>query len=352
MGVEVIEQNGMFNTILNGNLIHSEKIYHANQDKNQIEQVNEEVLLLLLTCKVADLPTPFAVDGDYFPKNGSEIDYLTIKNRGEGCILSVMMTKKLINWKQLFTIGEYSDHIQTISSNISTDIDEGYAYISCTLKLAPTDNLNEKATFASNLLLEANNDTLNKLNKAMLDEYILETFQFPREYQSICSQYLIWFGEFLENIGIDALVSVNNDGEQTQVKISSKHSEQVLEKIEELFSQYIALPYAEFLPAAHPLDPQQQFMVTQLRTQINHFKGQLEVKSSVIQLKEATIQGLQREIQSQQNIIDVQKNQLLLIESKQGDEEVELFGGVIKLGELVWGPIKFSPKKLLEKTNE
>ncbi|WP_159458219.1 hypothetical protein [Photobacterium andalusiense] len=45
----------------------------------------------------------------------------------------------------------------------------------------------------------------------------------------------------------------------------------------------------------------------------------------------------------------MQKNQLLLIESIQGDDEFELFGGAIKIGDIEWGPIKISPKRLIDK---
>lgn len=186
---------------------------------------------------------------------------------------------------------------------------------------------------------------LEHIKKAHQNALLLKTFKFPKEYQNTCSQYLIWFGEFLENFGINALISINQEGDETQVVVSSEHTEKMFHQIEALFSQYIALPYAEFLPApTQTLAPEQQFLVTQLQTQVNHFKGQLEMKSAAIQLKEATIQTMQ-------NTIDVQNNQLLLLESMQGDDVVELFGGIVKLGEIEWGPIKISPKKILENKN-
>ncbi|PHN85881.1 hypothetical protein CSB62_08120 [Vibrio splendidus] len=276
----------------------------------------------------------------------------------EDLILQVSYDINLEEWAFPFTIhtflASFNRKLRDLGLNITQDpIDDNTSYTIISLTLHSEQVIRNTLEDISLKVTSIASAILDDLSRQSFGKHVLKAFRFPQNYQNICSQYLIWFGEFLENYGINALISIDHSGEETQVIVSSEHTEQMFADIEALFSQYIALPYAEYLPAqSQTLSPEQQFMVTQLQTQVNHFKGQLEMKSAAIQLKEATLQSLKNTIQTQQNTIDVQKNQLLLIESLQGDEEIELFGGAIKLGEIEWGPLKICPKKLLDKVRK
>ncbi|EOB6258713.1 hypothetical protein ACHELR_000700 [Vibrio fluvialis] len=311
-----------------------------------LQSDDSEGIAALLRYNVNDLPPQIKFYGDYSSSIHSQIDWFSIERNKDKTTFSVSTKESVGNWNYPYTINEYISNLRNVDSRIEIVLEDEYLYAQLDKVLDSNDNLLEQYNALSIHLYDSYTKCHQAMTKSSQKLYLLKAFRFPIEYQSICSQYLIWFGEFLENFGINALISVSHQGKETQVSVSSEHTDQMFREIEALFSQYIALPYAEFLPA-HPqrFTPEQQFLVTQLQTQINHFKGQLEMKSAALQLKEATIQSMQ-------NTIDVQKNQLLLIESIQGDEEVEILGGIITLGVIEWGPFKFKPKKLLDKNKD
>ncbi|PTP01529.1 hypothetical protein CWO17_15650 [Vibrio sp. 10N.286.45.A3] len=339
------------------------KVIYAQKDESEqstIEYIDDPDINLinaLFSCQVKDIPYPLHLETwKILPLD--DIPLVDFRKNSEGTVIELHHAINLEEWALPFTIHSFLslfhkkliEHGYQITESV---IEDGTSYTSICAKLQNEQVIQEQLEDISLKISSSSSTILEDLSKKAFGKHILRVFKFPKNYQNICSQYLIWFGEFLENCGINALISVDYNEEETQVIVSSEHTEDMFADIEALFSQYIALPYAECLPAqSQTLSPEQQFMVTQLQTQVNHFKGQLEMKSSAIQLKEATLQSMQNTIQTQQNTIDVQKNQLLLIESMQSDDEVELFGGAIKLGEIEWGPLKICPKKLLDKVRK
>lgn len=345
MTIEIVENEENTQLCINGtpvlsNInIQSTDFMLSTSDTSAIEQ--------LLLHEAKELPLQIHLMASYVYSENLKIDFFSIKKVGRETTIEVTLNEDVGEWDFPYTINEFIKEFRKNAPSITIDIEDQYLYLQAAKKLSPSENLQNGYLELAHRLSRQHLLCHNQLKERSLNDYLLRTFTFPGEYQAICSQYLIWFGEFLENFGINALISVNHKGQDTQVTISSQHTEKMFQEIESLFSQYISLPYAEFLPAnSQQLIPEQQFLVTQLQTQINHFKGQLEMKSSALQLKEATIQSLQGQILSQQNTIDVQKNQLLLIESIQDEKDLELFGGVVSIGNIEWGPIKISPKKL------
>lgn len=357
MSITFIRDDAMFKVVENQETIHSNWL-PVDAEKVHLENLSKDVIEKIFSCQVKDLPSYCYISGLYTSSFGDEIDWFELDIDDISTTLLISLTIDLSRWAQPFDVYTFKEYLNLTLEDEGyhlhyQDIEDGEFSTHITTQLNDRDTIHEKYQNLTEKIFDIYKKTLNSLNKKHAENYIIKSFRFPNDYQNICSQYLIWFGEFLEKFGINALISINNEGNETQVVVSSEHTEQMFADIEALFSQYIALPYAEYLPASsQALSPEQQFMVTQLQTQVNHFKGQLEMKSAAIQLKEATLQSLQNTIQTQQNTIDVQKNQLLLIESIQGDEEVQLFGGAIKLGEIEWGPLKICPKKLLDKVRK
>ncbi|WP_411063260.1 hypothetical protein [Vibrio rotiferianus] len=364
MGVQIIKTGSFakrdpkIHVIQDGITIHSEKAFLLEENQFEITNPNMNVLGAILSTKVSELPINLNVIEIPTTNRSKYFDWVTFRIEESPYTLDLVfdMTISLTEWDNPFTISELVDYTNG-NTLLSAVIEDGFAFITGAGSLNKNETLDEQFNEILTDLEKEYSYVLKELYELHRKKNILRVFKFPDTYQSICSQYLIWFGEFLESFGINALISVNHEGDKTQVVLSSEHTEQMFQEIESLFSQYIALPYAELLPATKPLEPQQQFMITQLQSQVTMFKTQLEMKSSALQHKEATIQslnrdiqGLERDIGSKQNIIDVQKNQLLLLESMQGGDELELFDGAIKLGDIEWGPIKISPKKILDKT--
>ena len=130
-----------------------------------------------------------------------------------------------------------------------------------------------------------------KLNKKSENEFLIKLFNFPAEYKFICTQYLIWFGELLSQLGIKANIHTEQNGSNTKFMISPENSPEIVHEIEKLFHIYLALPYAEFLPKVQS-STYEKAIVANLQAQVSNFQSQVTLKDSIIELKNETINSL------------------------------------------------------------
>ncbi|SMY34510.1 hypothetical protein [Photobacterium andalusiense] len=287
-------------------------------DESIIEESSDSIVLYHLdfiskenfdrftSSKLKDIEVPTPLEITYEEPSIDEdipsIDMVRLrldKDVSRACFESVF---SYFAWAEVFSPSVFVERFCDIISESRSPIAAWYGDVNYDLEgwvdgipqitLNTSLNLQDDLLISDQLLemktcyLKCYESTLKTLRKEYQNSFLLKTFKFPKEYQNICSQYLIWFGEFLENFGINALISVNHEGDETQVVISSEHTEKMFHEIEALFSQYIALPYAEFLPApTQSLSVEQRVMITTLQSQVNHFKSQLEMKIAFIELK-------------------------------------------------------------------
>lgn len=115
-------------------------------------------------------------------------------------------------------------------------------------------------------------------------------FQFPEEISTACSQYLIYFGQFLADAGIDALVNLSETEEHILFRVTPKDSVEALEAIRLALAAYLNIPGdSKFLADSSCFD---DIAVLQLKANVSHLESQLALSHAVIQAKDATIQAL------------------------------------------------------------
>ena len=178
-----------------------------------------------------------------------------------------------------------------------------------------------------------------RLLKSKSAHLLVKLFNFPQQYEVICSQYLLWFGELLKSLGIDASVSTENKNGQTFLSIEPKDNTALTSEIEKALYLYLSLPYSEYLPAETTKDnliAKVEFQ--QLQHQVQMFQQQIEVKNSLLEMKSVTNEALKKDLEAA-------KDKVLLLESLK-DNKLELLGGALALDEYKIGPVTISPKKV------
>lgn len=332
-------------------LIDGVVVYRGKQLKNSHPSYMEDVEESVANAFCARFPSelPVGLNMNWSPSQktetiGGDLLRIFMTKETSSTELSITFKYQISEWNKSFNFFKFSGYLEERLEEHGFTVEEltieyDVAFLSISVILEDEGIAQSQIEQVIDKYRKISEELASYLSNDDIKHHLLRVFNFPKGYQHICSQYLVWFGEFLESVGISALISVNQHSHGTEIVVSSEHTEQMFHQIEVLFTQYLSLPYAEFLPASnYEPSPEHQFILTQLQTQISHYKAQLEMKSASLQMKDTTIQSLQ--------------NQLLLLESMQGSEEVELLGGVVKIGEIEWGPIKISPKKLLDKTKQ
>lgn len=189
------------------------------------------------------------------------------------------------------------------------------------------------------------NDTLNKLNqttKILFQELLKEPktnsivsrFEFPPEIQTSCEQYLIYFSNFLSDLGIDAKTEIKSETRNTLFTITPENSDEALSKIRDALNIYLKLPNISDLDIQS-----KQFTdisVQQLVSNIYHLKSQLVLAKSTIQMKDATIDLLK--------ITNYQTSGL-----NDNENQEKILGGLASVDEFEWKGFKLNIAEILRR---
>lgn len=221
-------------------------------------------------------------------------------------------------WNFPFSITEFNEYFRWSLGEKGIEVDTGDFFeldILQTINALDDDRpiIDVLESFDEKIIECTIEETKIALTKNNAKKLLIKIFDFPPEYKNICSQYLIWFGEFLENLGVEADVSTENKGGKTFLVVSPVENVEMLEKIEQLFYQYVSLPYVEVLPPRQEMSSLEQHTFLAVKQQIQMLEMQIESKDSVIENKKSTIVSLNATITSHANTIDTQAGKLTLL---------------------------------------
>ncbi|MGE9751515.1 hypothetical protein ACQP3R_00980 [Bacillus inaquosorum] len=235
-------------------------------------------------------------------------------------------------WKNIFSTEELRNEANGVAKRmgitIESDID-GYS-----LKFICNNNSNncleEYLRIANNVTREAINQLIIKNREGTLTSI----FEFPEHIRVPCEQYLIYFSEFLKNIGIKATTEITHQANNVLFTVVPESTDEALNIIQEALEIYLQLPsivndigYTNF-----PSDLQ----VQQLMANVQHFKSQIIFLNATVQLQAQTIEQLQTLVEQQQRVIDSTILQASLVTKALSEEEdkEEILGGAVALTKL------------------
>jgi hypothetical protein len=257
---------------------------------------------------------------------GEKIECIVQKRADAFNVISVKLFYSIPNWPHKTTLEKFILQLPEILNNekitVGRNISREYLHLIIKMEITEgvlSDNFEHLFKIIEDGLIHLD----SKYKEESFQSTFTKIFNFPPEYKNICSQYLMWFGEFLKNLGIEADVHTEPNNGQTALIISPKDNPELLEEIEKLFYQYLALPYAELLPASKQT-PQEIYAYQSAMNQINNLTNQIQMKDSMLQLQQATNSALTEKL-------ILQANQPLLLESLKDEKKYEIFGGLISI---------------------
>ena len=185
----------------------------------------------------------------------------------------------------------------------------------------------------------------------------LEThFDFPEAVRVPCQQYLLYFVEFLRDIGVDASAELREDAQGVLFAVTPKDKDEALDNIREALQIYLHLP-----THANPITvitPETSIEVQKLSAQLGIFQSQLMLANASIQQQQMLIQQKDWMIQQQQGLIHQQRLsaevlvQSLQQDTEQGDDGEPIIGDIVKVKQFDWQVIQIDLPTLLRRLKE
>ena len=140
-------------------------------------------------------------------------------------------------------------------------------------------------------------DVMKELDNQYQIDIYSTYFNFPEEFKVSCKQYLIYFAQFLLDLGISVNTEISDTPEGTFFKVIPKDKNEAIENIKQLLFEYMNAPNnleVDNIPSNYQDISIMQFQanVFHLKSQLAFANTQMEMKQAIIQTKDATIQSL------------------------------------------------------------
>jgi hypothetical protein len=116
-------------------------------------------------------------------------------------------------------------------------------------------------------------------------------FSFPPAVKTACEQYLLYFVQFLEDLGIKANAEIKEDARRVLFSVTPADEKVALEQVRQALEIYLKLPGMPDFAA--PAGQYRDLAVQQLQGNILHLQSQLTLARASMQVHEATIETLQ-----------------------------------------------------------
>jgi hypothetical protein len=205
------------------------------------------------------------------------------------------------DWAGPWSIGAYNSAIReamqlhqqnSITIHLtSEEQSEDGAWVFTQKLINPSNSLDEELDALVQMTSSLIKTAHVALNAEIDRNTLVTLFDFPKDVSTACEQYLLYFVQFLRDLGIEAGASIKHDARQVLFSVTPSDGAEALDRIREALDLYLRLPDSpEFAAQASGYG---DIAVQQLQANIFHLKGQLAVAGAVLQARNAQIEALQ-----------------------------------------------------------
>jgi hypothetical protein len=184
---------------------------------------------------------------------------------------------------------------------------------------------------------------------------VIAEFNFPEHVQVACEQYLLYFVQFLKDLGIGASAKVREEAGKILFSVRPDNELDALDNIRNALAVYLNLP-------SNPIFYEDRFTAMRLRRQIKNLRDSQKIAASELRFEESLL--IQSQIIREKNLIIRQQNRIIekitskeiMMNSLQNREEFEKIVEGLEFGVIKWLMehlgIKINPVKLLKSLGE
>jgi hypothetical protein len=185
--------------------------------------------------------------------------------------------------------------------------------------------------------------TEKSLATKLHDNSIVMYFDFPSEVKIPCEQYLLYFTQFLRDLGVESETALTHEAGQVLFTVTPDNKEHALENIRAALEVYLHLP-------SSPISDTQQseIAILRLNSELQNLQSRFSLARAEIQMKEVAIQ-LQRTTISQLSgevMIDSMKN--VTPQAKSEDKE-DLIKDVLAVSKFEKGGLQINLAEVVRK---
>lgn len=303
-GFEIVEgfNNKVF--VINGIVDENAHLLDSNQTGLELYLQNQKAINLITDCNFSEIANHFdGVNFECYPISNwggyveCEIVCRPHLDLTKPLIRLQLLYKSWAEWGYPWSIAKFADVFEqkvneyggekVLFLSNPDDILDGFGieYFSDNYDYTIRSELYTATKIIEKILAET---VYNLLNDT--DGIVSTCFQFPDEIKTASKQYLVYFAQFLSDIGIAADTEIKEQLNRTLFKVIPNDGRESLDRIREALTIYINVPSDE--EAIRILRNNDNLASSQYLANIMHLKSQLLLANSTIQMKDTTIELL------------------------------------------------------------
>lgn len=231
----------------------------------------------------------FTNDYEVFGEYGKRV----FKNTGKISV-SFSFNPDLAKWKKAFGFLDYFEnfesffnHSEILQGKIRYFPEDGGGFEISIVLPKFNSTVSDFLSPYVNELKKIHERVITNLELSEYENSIISKFNFPEELKVSCEQYLLYFAQFLRDLGINATSNLKEESGKVLFTIKPNDDIEALDKIREALEVYLRLPSSQIVSNS------QEIAIQRLESQVEYFRSQIRLAKAELQLKEATIQQQQ-----------------------------------------------------------
>lgn len=280
----------------------------------------ESVESLTFAPGFIDLPPEVDIDV-YFSESGAR--------------LSAVRFFGALDWREPYSIGEFMKTFQVLATEggldtdftVETDTQEESLGLFLMRKITNLEQtLIDDVQHLARAYTEVHRKTFEIVVRHSLPGSLVSVFDFPSDISVPCSQYLLYFVQFLRDMGVQAKGEIKEVQGRTLFSVTPTDGYTALHHIREALDSYLRIPSAS-IQVMDAGDPRMQ----QMMANVEHLRGQLMLAKASLQLKDATIEQMQLTIAMQRQYASGEIVSASLRTITGDTDQEPLLGGTVSL---------------------
>ena len=281
-----------------------------------------------------NIPKNIAFEIENKNENYECFDYIEISKTTIKFRLFYHYNEWQYNWNLYLYFKEVTRYI--ISNNLDIKIeddfeDEYWALFYC-LKPNNGETIGKNIERIFPKIIEIHGSIINDLQSKYSDKPLTAFFEFPEHLKTACEQYLMYFAQFLFDIGIKVKTEIQDIGSQILFSVIPVNKEEAISKISQALAFYLSIPMIDEIEIKETFgEISESIQFQSLASNILHLKAQLKLAEATLKLQKAHI-DLLTNYPNQTNTNEVLINSLDKVREKDNDiDSLTFMNGIITI---------------------
>jgi hypothetical protein len=299
---------------VNGRVLDDSHAYESPDGKLHGVLYSEADSELVAHSKLLDIQRFFAtlrlsVDYGWNPLiTGVEILFEEWRG-GEPLSIRFRFDTDFEEWKNPYSLAEYSRALAAAAINDHAELfyyQEDHDFLGngfgleCEIR-SVQNRMKEEVEYWAEKVRLISSTTTELVFRNVKKDSLVTFFDFPSAVRPACEQYLVYFAQFLRDLGIEAKSEIKEEAGRVLFSVTPKEGRDALSQIKEALNVYLDLPRnPEFNEVAKDYS---DIAVMQWKSQVFFLQSQLEMAKATMQMKDATIKALDFTVFQQRRLL-------------------------------------------------